>query len=87
MDSLATTKMSSKGQIVIPEKIRRKLGLNTGDQFLVVGQDAVVILKAISPPAIEEFDDIIADARRQAERTGMKRADVAKAKAKVRRRK
>ena len=84
MSYLATTKMSSKGQVVIPEEIRKRLGLKTGDQFVVVGEKDVVILKAISPPSMEDFDGIIADARRQAKRFGMKRSDIAAAIAKVR---
>ena len=84
MSDLATTKMSSKGQVVIPEEIRKRLGLKTGDQFVVVGEKDVVILKAISPPSMEDFDGIIADARRQARRFGMKRSDIAAAIAKVR---
>ena len=37
MAALATTKMSSKGQVVIPEEIRKRLGLKAGSQFVVVG--------------------------------------------------
>ena len=84
MSDLATTKMSSKGQVVIPENIRKRLKLKTGDQFVVIGEKDVVILKAISPPSIEDFDGIITEARRQARRYGMKRSDIAAAVAKVR---
>jgi AbrB family looped-hinge helix DNA binding protein len=66
MTNIGTTRMSSKGQVVIPEEIRKKLKLKTGSQFVVLGEDDVVILKAISPPSIEEFDGLIAEARRQA---------------------
>ena len=43
MSNLATTKLSSKGQVVIPEEIRNKMNLHTGDQFLVVAEQGVVI--------------------------------------------
>ncbi|WP_251365872.1 AbrB/MazE/SpoVT family DNA-binding domain-containing protein [Coxiella-like endosymbiont of Rhipicephalus sanguineus] len=33
---LATTKMSSRGQIVIAEEIREQLGLETGTKFVVL---------------------------------------------------
>lgn len=66
MAGLSTTKMSSKGQVVIPERIRRQLGLGPGSQFVVVGEKDTVILKAISPPSLEEFDELMAEARRQA---------------------
>jgi AbrB family looped-hinge helix DNA binding protein len=84
MASVATTKLSSKGQVVIPEEVRKQLGLKAGDQFVVVGEDDAVILKAITPPSIRDFDAIIEKARKQARATRMKRSDIAKAIAKVR---
>lgn len=87
MANLATTKMSSKGQVVIPEEIRKRLKLKAGSQFVVVGDDDVVILKAISPPSLNEFDTLIAEARRQGKEAGLKQSDVKAAIAKVRGRK
>jgi len=76
MPSLATTKMSSKGQIVIPEIIRKRLGLKAGAQFVVVSGGDVVILKVIKPPSMSEFDNLIKKARLQAKKAGLKRKDV-----------
>lgn len=84
MKVLATTKMSSKGQVVIPEEIRKRLGLKAGSQFVVVGEKDVVILKAISPPSMEEFDRLILEVRRQARQAGMRRSDITGAIARVR---
>ena len=84
MSTLATTRMSSKGQVVIPEQIRRQLGLEPGSQFVVVGRDDVVILKSIAPPAVDNFGDLVAEARKQAKRAGMKRRDVSDAVARTR---
>jgi len=84
MTNISTTKMSSKGQVVIPEAIRKKLKLKSGAQFVVMGDKDVVILKSISPPSIDEFDDLIAEARRQARKAGMNRSDIVSAVAKVR---
>jgi len=53
MSDYATTKMSSKGQIVIPEEIRKQLKLKSGTQFMVLGQRDVVILKTLSPPSVQ----------------------------------
>src|SRR3990167_11451395 len=47
MRRLATTKLSSKGQIVIPEEIRDKLGLHSGDKFIVIAEKDVIIFKII----------------------------------------
>ena len=84
MNTLATTRMSSKGQIVIPETIRKQLNLKAGAQFVVVGNDDVVILKAITAPDMATFDTLIRQARRQAKLAGLKRTDVANAVSKVR---
>jgi AbrB family looped-hinge helix DNA binding protein len=83
----ATTKMSSKGQVVIPEQIRKRLKLKAGSQFVVVGENDVVILKAISPPSMGDFDALIAEARRQGKAAGLKKSDIADALARVRGRK
>jgi len=83
-NTLATTRMSSKGQIVIPEVIRKRLNLRTGAQFVVVGEDDVVILKAITMPDVETFDKLIDEARKQAKLAGLKRKDIAKAVSKAR---
>ncbi len=76
MAGVATTKMSSKGQVVIPEGIRKRLGLTTGSQFVVVGEKDTVILKTISTPTLADFDELVSEARRQARQAGMKRSDV-----------
>jgi AbrB family looped-hinge helix DNA binding protein len=76
--------MSSKGQVVIPEAIRKRLGLKTGAQFVVVGDKDVVVLKAISPPSMEDFDALISEARSQAQKAGMKRSDITAAVARAR---
>ena len=84
MSSIATTKLSSKGQVVIPEEIRERLGLKPGTQFVVLGDRGAVILKKISAPAIEQFDELVADARRAARKAGLRRSDITAAVKKVR---
>jgi AbrB family looped-hinge helix DNA binding protein len=81
---LATTKMSSKGQVVIPEDIRKRLNLSEGTQFVVTGKDDVVILKAISEPSLDEFESLIQEARAQAKQAGLKKSDIKKAISKAR---
>ena len=87
MSNVSTTKMSSKGQVVIPENIRKQLNLKAGAQFVVVGEKDVVILKNISPPSFDEFDALIADARKKGKQAGLKRSDIKDAILKVREKK
>ncbi|NQT86780.1 AbrB/MazE/SpoVT family DNA-binding domain-containing protein [bacterium] len=84
MAALCTTKMSARGQIVIPEQIRKDLGLEAGAQFVVVAEGDALILKTITPPSFDDFDEIIRRARQQARAAGMKRSDIAKVVAEVR---
>ena len=84
MENIETTRMSSKGQVVIPEAVRNRLGLKTGAQFVVMGDRDVVILKTIAAPARNEFAAIAAKVRRQARVAGLQVSDVARAVRKVR---
>jgi AbrB family looped-hinge helix DNA binding protein len=79
MNKVATTRMSSKGQVVIPEAVRDRLGLRAGSEFVVLGDGDVVILKAIKPPELSEFDELIAEAESAAKAAGMPRSAVSKA--------
>jgi len=79
--------MSSKGQVVIPETIRKQLNLKAGTQFVVVGEDDVVILKAIAAPGMDTFEALIQQARQQAKLAGLKRTDISNAVSKARGRK
>lgn len=85
MTAAATTTLSSKGQVVIPEEIRERLGLKAGAQFVVIADRDVVIFKVLDPPALGEFATLVARARHAAKRSGLRPADVAHAVAKVRR--
>jgi AbrB family looped-hinge helix DNA binding protein len=76
MSDLSTTKMSSKGQVVIPEEIRNRLNLKPGSQFVVIGEKDTVVLKVITAPSMEDFDGLIAQARKNARIAGMKRSDI-----------
>lgn len=76
MANVSTTRMSSKGQVVIPENIRKQLNLKAGAQFIVVGEKDVVILKNIAPPSLDEFGAIIAEARKKGKQAGIKKSDI-----------
>ena len=84
MTRLATTRLSSKGQVVIPEAIRKQLGLKAGAQFVVVGNRDCVMLKALSSPALDEFGELLTEAKRQAKQAGLTPARLRAAIAKVR---
>ena len=75
----ATTKLSSKGQVVIPEEIRTRLGLEPGAQFVVVGEGDVVVLKALQAPKMGELKALLDKAKQSAEKAGLSPEDVEQA--------
>ena len=79
MSTLATTRMSTRGQVVIPEDIRIRLGLEPGVQFVVVGNKDVVMLKVVSAPSFKDFDLLIKEAKKMAKKAGILPTDIAKA--------
>ena len=85
MSTAATTTLSSKGQVVIPEEIRVRLGLEPGAQFVVIADRDVVIFKLLEPPSLKDFTALVGRARQVAKQTGLTRADIASAIRKVRR--
>lgn len=78
--------MSSRGQVVVPERIRTELGLEPGTEFVVVAKGDALVLQRIAAPSWEEFDDLIREARRQARTAGLTRHHVKEAIAQARRR-
>jgi len=79
MINFSTTKMTSKGQVVIPEETRKRLGMKPGTQFMVVESADALIFKVIQPPSMEDFDKLLAETRRQARKAGLKKADITEA--------
>jgi len=84
MTRIATTKMSSKGQVVIPENMRQELGLDSGSQFVVLAENGVIVLKSIEVPSLDEFSGLIAKTRKAAKKAGLTKANIKQAIAEAR---
>ena len=83
-----TIKMSSRGQIVIPQDIREEIKASEGTIFSVMSVKDAIILKKISTPSkedlIKELGAIALDGRKRAEKLGIKESDVPELVQKVR---
>ncbi len=84
MQTMFTTKMSSKGQVVIPEDVRKAMKLGKGTQFAVISEGDVILLKLLTPPSLSQFDSLITKARKQVSESGLAKSDVDKAVKEVR---
>ena len=80
--TIETVKMSSKGQIVIPQGIREEIHAKEGSIFAVVSNKDTVILKKIGVPdkeeLIENLREIAKKGRKRAEKLGIKESDIPK---------
>ena len=83
MTNVMTTKMSSKGQVVLPEALRTMFGWESGTSFTVYAYKGSVIMQPLKTPTEEElaaeFDEAFAEARRQAKAAGMTPRDISDA--------
>jgi len=70
---LAMTKLSSKGQVVIPDEIRQELGLETGAQFLIYAEKDSIVFKLVQTPPKEDFEKILGNAQKAAKKAGFKK--------------
>jgi AbrB family looped-hinge helix DNA binding protein len=50
----ATTRLSSKGQVVIPEPVKKAAGLREGEDLLVVAIGNTIVMKKLSAVSFEE---------------------------------
>ena len=57
------TKISSKGQVVIPSKIRVELGIEEGSVLGVEKMKDMVIFKKIDLDLVKQFKDSLADVK------------------------
>ena len=51
---------------------------------MVVGDKDVIILKSISPPSLDELEDLIDEARKKGKQAGIKKSDISDALLKAR---
>lgn len=86
METLEVTKLSSKGQVVIPQKIRDEMRLHPGEKFIVFHGGDTIILKTLEMPSFENFDRLIAKARKFAKDKKLKMKNVDEAIKAVRKR-
>jgi len=74
------TRVSEKGQVVIPSSLRKVMKIHKADQFLVFGEGNTIVLKKVEKPAFKKsFDEIAKPIREAVKKTGLSRKDLAKA--------
>jgi AbrB family looped-hinge helix DNA binding protein len=72
------TKLSSKGQVVIPQDIRESLKLREGTPFAIVTQDDTILLKKMDLPKIKTWKEATKPFRTAAKKCEFSREDLAR---------
>ena len=72
------TRVSSRGQVVIPGLIREKLGLKDGSRLIVFGEGDTIILKKVGPTSALERKQTLSLIRRKVKNLGITREDVSR---------
>jgi AbrB family looped-hinge helix DNA binding protein len=52
---MEVTKMSSKGQIVIPQKMRNELNMSEGSVIAIESMKNMVVIKKVDDDLVEQF--------------------------------
>jgi len=74
----ALTRVSAKGQIVIPKDLREKLNLKEGDRLLVYSTDTMLVIRKVAKQ--ESILSIVAQpVRKKIKELGIRRKDVSNA--------
>lgn len=76
---METTKLSKRGQIVIPQRVRKNLGLTEGDRFVVYGVRDAIVFKRLELPSTEELERLTSWGRTFAKTKRITRRNVTKA--------
>lgn len=76
MSNVSTTKMTSKGQVVIPEEIRDFMHLESGVKFIVMATSDSIIFKRITPIAQKDISQLLKASHSMAKKYKLKEKDI-----------
>ena len=75
--ALELTRLSGKGQVVIPASVRKKLGLKRGMRFLVVGVGDTVVLRRLElGEETMRLKQVLIESRKKAEKIGLSQKEI-----------
>ena len=63
MEKIEVTRLSSKGQVVLPQAIREKMHLEEGERFVVIGNGDTIVLKKLEMPSLASAQALVYKSR------------------------
>lgn len=79
MGEVMITRLSSKGQIVLPKVLRDTLGLKSGEIFAMFGENDTIVLKKIELPSEQDFEKLLKWGQKYAKKYKISKRDVLRA--------
>ncbi|MCR4369444.1 MAG: AbrB/MazE/SpoVT family DNA-binding domain-containing protein [archaeon] len=80
MAETSITKVSTKGQVVIPQDLREEMKIKPSDEFLIYGEKDTILMKKIEKTSLEEdFYSLSKRLQKKAKKLGITRKDVEEA--------
>ena len=76
MESVEVTSISSRGQVVIPRRIRERLNLQEGEKFVVIGEEDTIVFKKLGVPSFKGFDKLLKKTQEHARKNRLTEKDM-----------
>lgn len=74
--SVEVLSVSSKGQVVLPKEIRKKMSIGSGSKLAAYSIGDMIMLKPINIPTEQDFKDSLDEAAAWAKEVGYEEKDV-----------
>lgn len=74
--SVEIINVSSKGQVVLPLKMRNQLKINSGDKLFIYCNEDSILIKKIKLPSKEEFENGIKENMKIAKESSLTEQDI-----------
>ncbi len=76
MESIEITSVSSRGQVVIPRRIREKLNLQEGEKFVVIGEKNTIVFTKLDVPSFNGFEKLLKKTQDHAKKYNLTEKDI-----------
>lgn len=73
---VSITKVSSRGQVVIPSEIREKMNLEEGNLLMILDNDGSICLKKVELPKIKSWEEVTKPFKEAAKKAGFTKEDL-----------
>ena len=79
MENIEITSISSRGQVVIPQGLRNRMRIHTGEKFVVIGENNTILLKKLEMPSFNGINKLLKKTNEFAKKKGLKESDIEEA--------